>query len=72
MCPICKNTTVVPEEGVSGFPTHFMANTLQETLDLEKLKVGLTREDEYQWYLKKECLVSLLISWPILYKKHTT
>ncbi len=41
LCPICQKPVVVPEEGVSGFPAHFMANTLQETLDLEKLKVGL-------------------------------
>ncbi|XP_072042741.1 E3 ubiquitin-protein ligase TRIM45-like [Amphiura filiformis] len=38
LCPNCRNPTAVPKEGVSGFPAHFMANTLQETLDMEKLK----------------------------------
>ncbi|XP_072041524.1 E3 ubiquitin-protein ligase TRIM56-like [Amphiura filiformis] len=39
LCPNCRNPTAVPKEGVSGFPAHFMANTLQETLDMEKLKI---------------------------------
>ncbi|XP_072041977.1 uncharacterized protein [Amphiura filiformis] len=39
LCPNCRNPTAVPKQGVSGFPAHFMANTLQETLDMEKLKM---------------------------------
>ncbi|XP_072042738.1 E3 ubiquitin-protein ligase TRIM56-like [Amphiura filiformis] len=40
LCPNCREPTAVPKEGVSGFPAHSIANTLQETLDMEKLKVG--------------------------------
>ena len=39
LCPNCKRLIEVPEEGVSGFPAHFMVNNLQETLDKETLKV---------------------------------
>ncbi|XP_072042349.1 E3 ubiquitin-protein ligase TRIM56-like [Amphiura filiformis] len=35
-CPNCKRPTAVPKEGVSGFPAHFIINTLQETLDKAK------------------------------------
>ena len=38
MCP-CTRLIEVPEEDVSGFRAHIMVNSLQETLDLEKLKV---------------------------------
>ncbi|XP_072042714.1 E3 ubiquitin-protein ligase TRIM56-like [Amphiura filiformis] len=33
LCPNCKNPTAVPKQGVSGFPAHFMVNTLQDTVD---------------------------------------
>ncbi|XP_072042343.1 E3 ubiquitin-protein ligase TRIM45-like [Amphiura filiformis] len=39
LCPNCKRATTVPDEGVSGFPAHFMVNSLQETVDMEKLKI---------------------------------
>ena len=39
LCPVCQKPTTVPEEGVSGFPVHFIMNTIQETLD-EKTTVG--------------------------------
>ena len=41
-CPNCKILTTVPEEGVSGFPAHFLVNSLKETLEVEKLKVRRT------------------------------
>ena len=33
LCPICKKQTTVPEDGITAFPTHFMVNFLQETVD---------------------------------------
>ncbi|XP_072042775.1 E3 ubiquitin-protein ligase TRIM56-like [Amphiura filiformis] len=38
VCPniYCKKPTAIPKEGVSGFPPHFIINTLQETLDKAK------------------------------------
>ena len=32
-CPNCKQLVRVPKEGVSGFPAHFIINSLQEALD---------------------------------------
>ncbi|XP_072041319.1 E3 ubiquitin-protein ligase TRIM71-like [Amphiura filiformis] len=36
LCPNCKRPTAVPKEGVSGFPAHFIINTLKDTLDKAK------------------------------------
>ncbi|XP_072041560.1 uncharacterized protein [Amphiura filiformis] len=36
LCPNCKRPTSVPKEGVSGFPAHFIINTLKDTLDKAK------------------------------------
>ncbi|XP_072042348.1 E3 ubiquitin-protein ligase TRIM56-like [Amphiura filiformis] len=36
VCPNCKKPTVVPKEGVSGFPAHFIINTLKDALDKAK------------------------------------
>ncbi|XP_072041221.1 E3 ubiquitin-protein ligase TRIM71-like [Amphiura filiformis] len=36
LCPNCKKPTAVPKEGVSGFPAHFIINTLNDTLDQAK------------------------------------
>ncbi|XP_072041229.1 tripartite motif-containing protein 2-like [Amphiura filiformis] len=36
MCPNCKKPTAVPKEGVSGFPPHFIINTLQDMLNKPK------------------------------------
>ncbi|XP_072041228.1 tripartite motif-containing protein 2-like [Amphiura filiformis] len=36
LCPNCKRPTAIPKEGVSGFPAHFIINTLKDTLDKAK------------------------------------
>ena len=41
ICPNCKKVTTLPKEGVAGLPAHFMVNSLQQTLDMEKLQVIL-------------------------------
>ena len=43
-CPNCNRPTVIPKDGVAGFPVQFMVNNLQETVGLEKLKVGVQAE----------------------------
>ena len=43
LCPNCKTATTLPKEGVAGLPAHFMVNSLQQTLDMEKLQVILSK-----------------------------
>ena len=42
ICPKCKKSAEIPSDGVQGFPAHFMVNSLQETVDMDKLTVSRT------------------------------
>ena len=33
LCPNCKQSTTVPDEGVCRLPAHFLVNTVQDTID---------------------------------------
>ncbi|XP_072047957.1 uncharacterized protein [Amphiura filiformis] len=37
-CPNCMKSTQIPAEGIQGFPAHFLVNSLQETVNMEKIK----------------------------------
>ena len=39
VCPNCQKVATIPAEGIQGFPAHFLVNSLQETVNMEK--VGL-------------------------------
>ncbi|XP_072048979.1 uncharacterized protein [Amphiura filiformis] len=42
-CPLCKNIYRIPEEeGIKGFPGHFLVTNLQDTLDKAKQKKSST------------------------------
>ena len=36
-CPACKKSAPLPENGIRGFPGHFLVKNLKETLDKEKM-----------------------------------
>ncbi len=36
-CPNCMKLTPIPTEGVEGFPAHFLVNSLQETVNMDKV-----------------------------------
>ncbi|XP_072046403.1 E3 ubiquitin-protein ligase TRIM45-like [Amphiura filiformis] len=44
LCPNCKRPTTVPKKGVAGFPPHFMVNSLQETVHMERLKIQTAKD----------------------------
>ena len=39
VCPNCQKAATIPAEGIQGFPAHFLVNSLQSTVNMEK--VGL-------------------------------
>ncbi|XP_072049989.1 uncharacterized protein [Amphiura filiformis] len=42
-CPLCKNIYRIPEEeGIKGFPVHFLVTNLQDTVDKAKQKKSTT------------------------------
>ena len=43
VCPNCKKAVAIPAEGIQGFPAHFLVNSLQETLDMEKVRYSTGR-----------------------------
>ncbi|XP_072043508.1 uncharacterized protein [Amphiura filiformis] len=41
-CPNCMRQTPIPAKGIEGFPAHFLVNSLQDTLNMEKVKEDLS------------------------------
>ena len=44
ICPLCKKEYPIPENGIQGFPIHFMVTNLRDVVDTDKevrLKITL-------------------------------
>ena len=59
ICPACKKTVDVPEEGIQGFPAHSLAKDLKETVYMEQVSCFPNLQMKYTTY--HTLLVNVLI-----------